>query len=152
MDKAMRFNEGKPRPDLVPWYLTEEIEEQAPRLKALSELIFKLLVNERNPLLADCDRYEIVCFGDDFDPHHLVALYTKGAEKYAPMNWCKGLATSRILASVARHLYAVEFDGQEKDPETGLPHLVHAYWGVLAFRYFLEQGALVNDYYVGASE
>jgi hypothetical protein len=148
----MRFNEGKPRPDLVPWYLTEEIDEQAPRLKALSELIFKLLVNERCPAFADADQYEIVCIADGFDPHHLVDLGTKGSTKYPPMNWCKGLTAQQLLASVARHLYAVEFDGQEKDPETGLPHLVHAYWGVLAFRYFLEQGTLVNDYYVGDAD
>jgi hypothetical protein len=149
MDKAMRFNEGKPRPDLVPWYLTEEIGDYAPRLEGLSRLIFEVLVKKPKPGPHDLVDVEFVVFADGFEADDLVDLYTKGAEKYAPMNWCKGLSASRIFASVARHLYAVEFDGQEKDPETGLPHLVHAYWGMLAFRYFLEQGTLVNDYYIG---
>ena len=48
-----------------------------------------------------------------------------GAEKYAPRNWEKGIAFSRVFAALLRHLFAW-WRGEDTDPETGLSHLHHA--------------------------
>lgn len=51
-------------------------------------------------------------------------VLTKGAEKYAPRNWEKGMAWSKVLASMKRHIAAFE-RGEDHDPETGLLHMAH---------------------------
>jgi hypothetical protein len=48
-----------------------------------------------------------------------------GAKKYAPNNWRKGIAMSRLLAAALRHLFAYA-SGEKTDPESGLSHLAHA--------------------------
>lgn len=48
-----------------------------------------------------------------------------GARKYKPNNWRLGLNWSDTMASLLRHLFAFH-EGQDLDPETGLPHLAHA--------------------------
>lgn len=48
-----------------------------------------------------------------------------GARKYAPYNWAKGMAYSRLLAAAYRHLWAFE-SGEDKDRETSVSHLAHA--------------------------
>lgn len=57
-------------------------------------------------------------------------VYTYGAEKYAPNNWRKGMAWSRIYAAILRHLFRF-WVGEDLDSESGLPHLAHAAFGVL---------------------
>lgn len=48
-----------------------------------------------------------------------------GAQKYAAHNWRKGLSKSRLIAAALRHLFAY-LRGEDRDPETGLPHPAHA--------------------------
>ncbi len=48
-----------------------------------------------------------------------------GAKKYAAWNWAKGIAYSRILGAILRHVFAY-MRGEDKDPETGLSHIAHA--------------------------
>lgn len=47
-----------------------------------------------------------------------------GAKKYAPRNWERGMKWSIPYACAMRHLLAWK-DGEEVDPESGLPHLDH---------------------------
>ena len=72
-------------------------------------------------------------FNDGKTRHDLVPAFaqeqyarvlTKGAEKYAPRNWEKGMAWSKVLASMKRHILAFE-SGEDFDPETGLLHMAH---------------------------
>jgi len=51
-------------------------------------------------------------------------VLTKGAEKYLPRNWEKGMPWSNILSSLERHLWAIK-RGEDYDPETGLLHSAH---------------------------
>ena len=53
------------------------------------------------------------------------AVLGAGAEKYAPHNWRKGFAYSRLIAAALRHIFAW-VGGEDKDPETGRSHLAHA--------------------------
>lgn len=56
----------------------------------------------------------------------VVKVLTFGARKYAPDNWRKVPdARPRYYAASMRHL-AAWWEGEERDPESGLPHLAHA--------------------------
>jgi hypothetical protein len=48
-----------------------------------------------------------------------------GAGKYGPFNWMNGIAYSRLHAALRRHLGSWA-KGEDRDPESGLPHLAHA--------------------------
>ncbi len=48
-----------------------------------------------------------------------------GAAKYGDHNWLKGTEWSRYLGAAERHLGAFK-NGEDADPESGLPHLAHA--------------------------
>ncbi len=54
----------------------------------------------------------------------IVKVLTKGAEKYEPHNWEKGMEWSKVIASMKRHLAAFE-SGEDYDPETGELHADH---------------------------
>lgn len=60
----------------------------------------------------------------------LAKVLTYGEKKYAAHNWRGGLAYSRVMDAVMRHLLA--YNGGEKiDPESGLSHLAHAMCGLM---------------------
>ena len=54
----------------------------------------------------------------------IVRVLTYGSVKYAPRNWEKGIAYSRLIAASRRHEAAWEM-GEDFDPETGIHHLAH---------------------------
>lgn len=58
----------------------------------------------------------------------LAAVYTMGAAKYADENWRKGMSWRRVFAAIMRHAWAW-MRGEDRDSESGLPHLAHAAWG-----------------------
>jgi hypothetical protein len=47
-----------------------------------------------------------------------------GASKYGEHNWRGGIKHSRLLGAAMRHLLAI-MDGEDVDPESGLPHVDH---------------------------
>lgn len=47
-----------------------------------------------------------------------------GREKYGARNWEAGMAWSRLYAALLRHLWSW-WSGQDRDPESGQPHLAH---------------------------
>ena len=64
-------------------------------------------------------------------PYHAIfriaRVYEKGAEKYAPRNWEKGMLLSRFLDSAQRHWYQV-LEG--KDDED---HAAQALWNIIGW-------------------
>lgn len=58
-------------------------------------------------------------------------VLTKGAEKYAPRNWEKGMDHGRVVGSLLRHLTQYQA-GERYDKETGCHHLAMAAWNCLA--------------------
>lgn len=55
----------------------------------------------------------------------IVEVLRIGAQKYSPRNWEAGMDWNRPFDACLRHLTAW-WGGEDKDPETGLPHLAHA--------------------------
>ncbi len=51
-------------------------------------------------------------------------MFAYGAEKYEDWNWRKGMAHSRLVSALQRHLMAHQM-GEDKDPESGHTHLAH---------------------------
>jgi len=54
----------------------------------------------------------------------IAKVLTFGANKYAAHNWRGGIAWSRLLGAMMRHLFAI-MRGEYTDPESGLPHIDH---------------------------
>lgn len=52
-------------------------------------------------------------------------VFTYGAKKYAPWNFRKGMARTRLLGAALRHLFSWS-RGEEQDSESGESHLAHA--------------------------
>ena len=61
----------------------------------------------------------------------LAQILTKGAVKYAPRNWEKGLSWSETLGSLHRHLDKW-VSGETHDEETKCHHMGHVAWNALA--------------------
>ena len=76
------------------------------------------------------------------DLRALAQVYTYGAEtKYEDNSW-QNLENfyPRYLAALHRHLNAHQL-GEIKDPESGLYHLDHALWNLVALRWKMEEDA-----------
>jgi len=72
----------------------------------------------------------------------MVQVLTDGAIKYEPRNWQRGLSWTSVLASLKRHIAAIEL-GEDYDPESGRLHIAHAACNVHflnAFYYIFPQG------------
>ena len=58
-----------------------------------------------------------------------------GAEKYDDDNWRKGYSWRLYYGAMQRHVQAF-WAGEEKDNESGLPHLAHAAWHCMVMMTF----------------
>lgn len=70
---------------------------------------------------------------DLLPPRALLAVgsvMAHGARVYGEHNWRRGMTYGRLAAAALRHL-AAWLDGEDADPESGLPHLAHAAASVL---------------------
>lgn len=76
-----------------------------------------------------------------FAINDMAKVITIGSEKYAVNNWRKGMKWSNVIASLKRHLLALE-SGEDFDSESGLLHASH----------LLCNAAFLNEYYYIAPE
>lgn len=73
-------------------------------------------------------RYDLL---EPYAIEQLVKVFTRGAEKYEPGNWLKGMPWMDVIASLERHL--AEFKkGSDFDNETQILHMAHCAWNALA--------------------
>jgi len=87
---------------------------------------------------------------DQIPPAALLAIgdvFSYGEKKYFRGNWLKGNDWHEFLGSALRHLLKWA-DREDVDPESGLPHLSHAAWNILALMHYQETG-LGNDDRIG---
>ena len=87
------------------------------------------------------ERYELI-------PYEALAevarVYAFGAAKYDDHNWRKGYNWSLSFGAAMRHLTAF-WSGEDFDPESGLPHLAHAGFHVLALLTFMREHRQLDD-------
>jgi len=73
------------------------------------------------------------------DPRALLVLAEVsgfGARKYEAFNYLKGYGWDLSFDALQRHILAF-WDGEDNDPESGLPHPAHAAWHALALVSFM---------------
>lgn len=69
----------------------------------------------------------------------LAQVFEKGAGKYAPRNWEKGMPISRFCDSAIRHLMQFMMGMDDED------HLGHAMWNIGAIMHLVETKPELND-------
>lgn len=68
-----------------------------------------------------------------------VKVLSHGAKKYGRMNWQKMNDPDDVyFSALMRHLVAYR-NGELIDPETGEPHLAHAFCNIMFLNYFSEE-------------
>ena len=109
-----------------------------------------MTISERDPLgrnphqpgaKLDAGKIRAWLFVNDFSQalSRVAEVTTYGAEKYTPGGWvCVPDAEARYLDAAMRHL--LKSATEEVDMETGLPHLAHAAWNLLAVQELRERG------------
>ena len=78
-------------------------------------------------------------------------VLTYGAQKYAPDNWRKGMEWRRLIGAAMRHLQAFS-DGEDMDPESGLPHIDHLGCCVMFLSEYQKKKMGTDDRWKGATE
>lgn len=74
----------------------------------------------------------------------LADIYGFGAAKYTRDNYLQGYPYSWTIDAFWRHWLA-DVRGEELDPESGRPHLLHCVWHFLALREFVLRGVGEDD-------
>ena len=74
----------------------------------------------------------------------LGAVYSFGSEKYADYNFRKGYAWSLSFDALMRHAFAF-WNGEDNDPESGLPHMAHVMWNAATLLSFMEDHPDLDD-------
>ncbi len=67
-----------------------------------------------------------------------------GARKYAKYNWKKGMSWGRVYSAMQRHVTAW-WGGEDKDAETGLSHLGHAFCCLMFLIVYEKRGIGTDD-------
>lgn len=76
----------------------------------------------------------------------VAAVMKFGAVKYEDHNWRHGMKLTRLLAAALRHIFAWA-RGIDNDEESGLSHLAHASFCVLAMLECYLDGSGIDDRY-----
>lgn len=73
----------------------------------------------------------------------IVRVLEFGAMKYAPENWKKGLDKAELAESLLRHSMSLA-NGEENDPESGLPHIGHIMCNCMFYQYHSTNNSFKN--------
>lgn len=71
-------------------------------------------------------------------------VFSYGANKYAEWNWAKGMKWSVPYACALRHLQAW-YEGEDTDPESGLPHLGHVMCNLVMLSHYARHYPEMDD-------
>jgi hypothetical protein len=130
---AVRANGAKPRRDLLP-----------------PEVLFHLLPLKYHPFIQwfhgsdpfNAGLLDLALHGLSDSAQQgaieLAEVLTMGAKKYEPRNWEKGLCFSGLFSSAIGHALKAQYE--DLDEESGLAHMAHYAWGVMACYVFTVRG------------
>ena len=77
----------------------------------------------------------------------LAKVLTFGCKKYSANNWRGGIAWSRVIGAALRHIF-LWMRGIDKDEETGLSHLAHAFCCIMFLLEYEVTRKELDDRYV----
>jgi hypothetical protein len=129
-----RFNDGKPAVELIPLRIISAfcIRDAAPAnlCHALDEL---------GQFQSGADHEHLYRVIGLLDPawDECARVFDYGRYKYAAWNWAKGMDWSIPIACAARHLLRM-IEGEQIDPESGLPHRGHVLCNIVMLLTFIE--------------
>lgn len=137
-----RFNEGKAALELIPLALLANYYRGRPvpltdSQRAANNALFALGMFQERSHEADIEAIFGMLDADGKAFTDCAAVFKYGSQKYAPWNWAKGMAWSVVIGCAARHLVAI-INGEEIDPESGLPHRGHVMCNLVMLMTFLE--------------
>lgn len=132
---GMRYNEGKPPMQYIPAriIMSTGSHDTEPMRKAV--WLFEERYGYATTIL-DCASKE--------DLENAARVFEFGANKYEAWNWTIGMSWMSVLACMKRHYLAV-LDGEENDPESGLPHMGHFWCNVIMLVQYQEGGKTKFD-------
>ena len=119
METGTRYNQGKPKWSLVHFKSLE------PLVRVLEYGAHKYSIYE--------DKVGTEFKGSEILQEQVQKLNLK-VKSTGKENWKIGLNKDEILESLTRHLFAL-IDGEENDPESGLPHIGHIFCNAMFWQY-----------------
>lgn len=127
--KGDRYNQGKPRLDLIPFPDANIRDTAVPVEEAYAYLKMWMYAK---PMACELwlPRGELIGVAE---------VLAFGTAKYAPRGWEKGLSFSDTFASAARHAEALA-RGELLDTESRLPHQSHFWCNAMFLIVFTERG------------
>lgn len=119
-----RLNTGKAPLDLIPlWVIVESFGDATPN--AQRNVIAALEAIGRFQCGGEASELHEAMLCIDYDWTECARVFDYGRKKYAEWNWAKGMPWSVPIACAARHIVFGMLNGEENDPESGLPHRGH---------------------------
>lgn len=85
---------------------------------------------------------------DTYAMEQIALVLGFGAEKYHAHNWRKGIRYSRLIGAAMRHLTAIN-NGEDTDPESGLPHAAHLGCCVMFLLWMMKNRTDLDDRWKG---
>ena len=79
------------------------------------------------------------------------AVFGFGATKYGRHNFRLGLEHTRVLDAAMRHILAI-VNGEDIDPESGLPHWAHARCCLAMYAFYQVNGIGIDDRHTNQSK
>lgn len=133
-----RYNAGKPDFSLVPLRMVADSYTDTDAVRALRQLGRFQETHDTAHLLYAISELGLYGWAE------CARVFTYGKAKYAAWNWAKGMPWSVPLACAARHLMAM-IDGEDNDPESGLPHRGHVFCNVVMLLQYTKTYTEGND-------
>lgn len=161
-DEGLRFDEGKEPMDLLPesHYVTKVSMFPGSRIAAIERKMAKWFYSDnaydtRYSLKIFEGIMELLITDHGVSSRSIAAVLDKGAKKYAPRNWEKGMPYTKVYKSVMRHLdkiFATDYferpwcDSESLyDNESGLPHSWHVACNLMFLYHYVKHGVGTDD-------
>ena len=136
-----RFNDGKPDLSLIPPICLPYSGDPV-HLSLLSSLYNFMYLGDGYLLVNQSSPYRKLMYKHYAD---CANVFSYGAKKYAPHNWVKGMKWSVPIACILRHAHKLWVEGEENDPESGLPHVGHILCNLVMLDYYTQHYDDLND-------